>query len=93
VRAIATTTQEDPGRRHARPGLENFAVGLTSMLYRIPQGARQPSACRAYPACFLEAGVSAGYSDCKTKAEERKQIRNNFASGEYQVVWQKELLQ
>jgi hypothetical protein len=43
--------------------------------------------------CFLEAGVSAGYSDCKTKAEERKQIRNNFASGEHQVVWQKELLQ
>jgi DNA repair protein RadD len=35
---------------------------------------------------FLEAGVSAGYIDCETKAEERKQIRNKFASGEYKVV-------
>jgi hypothetical protein len=93
VRAIATTTQEDPGRRHARPGLENFAVGLTSMLYRIPQGARQPSACRAYPAnVFWRPVLALGIATAKP-AEERKQIRNNFASGEYQVVWQKELLQ
>jgi len=35
---------------------------------------------------FVEAGVSTGYIDCETKAEERKQIRNGFASGEYQVV-------
>jgi DNA repair protein RadD len=35
---------------------------------------------------FLAAGVSAGYIDCETRAEERKQIRNKFASGEYQVV-------
>jgi len=35
---------------------------------------------------FLGAGVSAGYIDCETKVEERKQIRNKFASGEYQVV-------
>jgi superfamily II DNA or RNA helicase len=35
---------------------------------------------------FLEAGISAGYIDCLTKDDERKQIRNKFASGEYQVV-------
>jgi len=35
---------------------------------------------------FLEAGISAGYVDCETKPEDRKQIRNKFASGEYQVV-------
>jgi superfamily II DNA or RNA helicase len=35
---------------------------------------------------FLNAGVNAGYIDCETKAEERRQIRSKFASGEYQVV-------
>src|SRR5262245_13227438 len=60
----------------------------------IKHGASRPTLCfcvdRAHAKhvqkMFLEAGVSAGYIDCETKAEERKQIRNKFASGEYQVV-------
>ena len=35
---------------------------------------------------FLEAGVRAGYIDCFTKDEARKEIRRKFASGEYEVV-------
>jgi superfamily II DNA or RNA helicase len=35
---------------------------------------------------FLEAGVSAGYIDCQTPELERKEVRNKFASGEFQVV-------
>jgi superfamily II DNA or RNA helicase len=35
---------------------------------------------------FLEAGVSAGYIDCKTPELERKEVRDKFASGEFQVV-------
>jgi DNA repair protein RadD len=35
---------------------------------------------------FEEAGVRAGYIDCLTKDDERKDIRSKFASGDYQVV-------
>jgi superfamily II DNA or RNA helicase len=35
---------------------------------------------------FLEAGVCAGYIDCQTPELERKEVRNKFASGEFHVV-------
>jgi DNA repair protein RadD len=35
---------------------------------------------------FEAAGIRAGYIDCETPANERKEIRNKFASGELQVV-------
>ena len=35
---------------------------------------------------FQEAGVRAAYIDCFTKQEERKQIREHFASGDLEVV-------
>jgi superfamily II DNA or RNA helicase len=35
---------------------------------------------------FAEHGVRAGYVDCFTPANERADIRNKFASGEYQIV-------
>jgi DNA repair protein RadD len=35
---------------------------------------------------FAEAGVATGYVDCETPASEREEIRNKFASGEYRVV-------
>jgi DNA repair protein RadD len=35
---------------------------------------------------FDEAGVRAGYIDCFTKEDERKQIREHFASGDLEVV-------
>ena len=35
---------------------------------------------------FLEAGVRAGYVDCFSKEDERKEVREKFASGEYEVV-------
>jgi len=60
----------------------------------MKHGAGRPTLCFAVNRAhaehiqqmFLEAGISAGYIDCETKAEERKQIRNKFASGEYKVV-------
>jgi superfamily II DNA or RNA helicase len=35
---------------------------------------------------FLDAGVRAGYVDCFSKEDERKEVRDKFASGEYEVV-------
>ena len=35
---------------------------------------------------FLEAGVRAGYIDCFTKDEARRETRRKFAGGEYEVV-------
>src|SRR5262245_6104577 len=35
---------------------------------------------------FIEAGVSAGYIDCQTPELERKEVRDKFASGEFQIV-------
>lgn len=35
---------------------------------------------------FIEAGVTCGYQDARTPADERREIRRKFHNGEYQVV-------
>jgi superfamily II DNA or RNA helicase len=35
---------------------------------------------------FVEAGITCGYQDARTKADERREIKRKFHNGEYQIV-------
>jgi DNA repair protein RadD len=90
VRTLAGDYQEDElaVAMNRRPLIANIVETW------LKHGVGRPTLCFAVNRAhaehiqqmFLEAGVPAGYIDCETKAEERKQIRSKFASGEYQVV-------
>jgi superfamily II DNA or RNA helicase len=56
-------------------------VGRPTLCFAVNRAHAQHIADR-----FEENGVRAGYVDCFTPANERADIRNKFASGEYQVV-------
>ena len=56
-------------------------VGRPTLCFAVNRAHAQHIADR-----FAEHGVRAGYVDCFTPANERTDIRNKFASGEYQIV-------